>query len=122
MLFYAERPRVTGGNRRTVLGLAGGAVAQLRVERLLAAQLVLDLPAMAAGLVTSLEAVVGLVDPVRGSLLPLGLALGGLVLCLVAVHLFSLKLGVEVTAGCEELGGGGDGGGGDGGGGWLKEA
>jgi len=53
-------------------------MAQLRVERLVAAELVLDLAAVARGLVDDGELVVVLVDPVRRAGLPLVLALGGL--------------------------------------------
>jgi len=62
----------------TMLRLTGGAMAQLRVERLVAAELVLDLAAVARGLVDDGELVVVLVDPVRRAGLPLVLALGGL--------------------------------------------
>lgn len=57
-------------DQHTVLSLASGAVAQLGVERLLSAQLVLDLAAVAAGLVSGLEVLIGLVDLVRCTLLP----------------------------------------------------
>ena len=55
----------------TVLGLASGAMAQLGVERLLSAQLVLDLAAVTACLVSGLEVLVLLVDLVRCTLLPI---------------------------------------------------
>jgi len=57
--------------RHTMLSLASGAVAQLGVKRLLSAQLVLDLAAVAAGLVSSLEVLVGLMDLVGSTLLPI---------------------------------------------------
>lgn len=72
---------------RTVLGLAGGAVAQLGVERLLSAQLVLDLAAVAAGLVSSLEILIGLVDLVWSTLLPvLNRLLRLLASCFFGIH------------------------------------
>lgn len=54
-----------------MLSLASGAMAQLGVKRLLSAQLVLDLAAVAAGLVSGLEALIGLVDLVGSTLLPI---------------------------------------------------
>jgi len=74
--------------RHTMLSLASGAVAQLGVKRLLSAQLVLDLAAVAAGLVSSLEVLVGLVDLVGSTLLPV---LDGL-LRLLASSFFSIHL------------------------------
>jgi hypothetical protein len=70
-----------------VLGLASGAMAQLRVKRLLSAQLVLDLAAVAAGLISGLEVLVGLVDLVGSTLLPIldGL-LGLLASCFLGIH------------------------------------
>jgi hypothetical protein len=70
-----------------VLSLASSAMAQLGVKRLLSAQLVLDLAAVAAGLVSSLEVLVGLVDLVRSTLLPiLDRLLGLLALCFLGIH------------------------------------
>jgi len=70
-----------------VLGLASSAMAQLGVKRLLSAQLVLDLATVAAGLVSSLEVLVGLVDLVRSTLLPiLDWLLGLLALCFAGIH------------------------------------
>ena len=60
-----------GTTRHTVLSLASSAVTELGVKRLLSAQLVLDLAAVAAGLVSSLEVLVGLVDLVGSTLLPI---------------------------------------------------
>lgn len=54
-----------------MLSLASGAVAQLGVKRFLSAQLVLDLATVAAGLVSGLEVLIGLVDLVRCTLLPI---------------------------------------------------
>ena len=72
-----------------MLGLTGGAMAQLRIERLLSAQLILDLAAVAAGLVPGLEAVVGVMDPVGCSLLPVLNGLLVLALCLAGIHFLS---------------------------------
>lgn len=72
--------------RLTMLGLASGAMAQLRVQWLLTRQLVLDLAAVAARLVTDLEVLVGFVDSVRRSLLPLRQAFGLLTASLIFVH------------------------------------
>jgi hypothetical protein len=60
----------------TMLGLAGGAMAQLAVERLLPAELVLDLAAVAVGLVLDIKVLVLVVDAVGWALLPLGNASG----------------------------------------------
>lgn len=71
----------TGGHAvrgHTVLSLAGGAMAQLAVEGNVSAELVLDLSAVAAGLMLDVELVVVLVDAVRRALLPLVLALCGI--------------------------------------------
>lgn len=73
-----------------MLRLTRSAVTQLRVKRLLPAKLVLNLAAMAIGLVSDFE--VGfLVHAVRRALLPLAVALGALidgvlVLGLVGIH------------------------------------
>lgn len=53
-----------------MLGLAGGAMAQLAVQWLFSAQLVLDLAAVAGSLVASLEVLIGLVKLVRSLGLP----------------------------------------------------
>jgi hypothetical protein len=69
-------------------------MAQLGVKRLLSAQLVLDFAAVAAGLVSSLEVLVGLVDLVGSTLLPiLDRLLGLLALGFTGIHglLFFLK-------------------------------
>lgn len=67
-----------------MLRLACCAMAQLRVERLLATELVLDTTTVAVGLILYFEFLVRLVNTVRRSLLPfadaLGLASSGLVL------------------------------------------
>jgi hypothetical protein len=55
----------------TVYLLAGSTMAVFRIQWLLPAQLVLDLPAMAATLIASMEVWVILVDLVGGSVLPL---------------------------------------------------
>jgi len=72
--------------------LTGGAVAQLAVEGNVPAELVLDLSAVATGLVLDVELAVVLVDAVRRALLPLVLALGGVAAVL-------LMLGGVVLAG-----------------------
>lgn len=69
-----------------MLCLAGRAVAELAVERLAAAQLVLDLAAMAVGRVLGVEVVDLLVHAVGRALLPLGDAGGRLAAALVLVH------------------------------------
>jgi hypothetical protein len=53
-----------------MLGLASGAVAQLAVQWLLSAELVLDLAAVAGGLVAGLKVLVGVVELVRSLGLP----------------------------------------------------
>jgi hypothetical protein len=53
-----------------VLSLAGGAMAQLAVQWLFSAQLVLDLAAVAGSLVASLEVLIGFMDLVRSLGLP----------------------------------------------------
>lgn len=83
-----------------MLGLASGAMAQLGVKRLLSAQLVLDLAAVAAGLVSSLEVLVGLVDLVGSTLLPvLDRLLGLLASCFSGIHflLFVLETACETN-------------------------
>ena len=56
-----------------MLRLASGAMAQLAVQRLLSAELVLHLPAMTAGFVACIEILVRLMDLVWSTLLPLWL-------------------------------------------------
>ena len=53
-----------------MLGLASGAVAQLAVQGLLSAELVLDLAAVAGSLVASLEVLIGVVELVGSLGLP----------------------------------------------------
>jgi hypothetical protein len=60
-----------GVKGHTVLGLASGAMAQLAVEGLPPAELVLDLAAVAVGLVLDVKVLAVLVDAVRGTLFPL---------------------------------------------------
>jgi hypothetical protein len=60
-----------GVKGHTVLGLARGAMAQLAVEGLPPAELVLDLAAVAVGLVLDVKVLAVLVDAVRGTLFPL---------------------------------------------------
>jgi len=63
---------VVGKRRRlTMLCLASGAMAQLRVKRFTPAQLIPDLATMAVGLVLDVELVIVLMDLVRRTLLPL---------------------------------------------------
>ena len=70
-----------------MLCLAGRAMTQLAVERLAAAQLVLDLAAMAVGCVLHIEAVdLLVVHTVWRALLPLRDAGGRLAAALVLVH------------------------------------
>ena len=70
-----------------MLCLAGCAVAQLAVERLAAAQLVLDLAAMAVGCVLDIEVVdLLVVHAVRRSLLPLRNTSRRLAAALILVH------------------------------------
>lgn len=54
-----------------MLRLTSRAMAQLAVQRLLAAQLIVHLAAMAAGLIADLEVLIRLMYPVRRPLLPL---------------------------------------------------
>ena len=70
-----------------MLCLAGCAVAELAVERLAAAQLVLDLAAVAVGCVLDVEVVeLPVVHAVRRALLPLRDAGGRLAAALILVH------------------------------------
>lgn len=71
---------------RTMLCLTGGAVAELAVERLAAAQLVFNLAAVAVGCVLGVEVVGLLMDGVGRTLLPLGDAGRRLAAALVFVH------------------------------------
>jgi len=75
-----------------MLCLAGRAVTELAVQWLLPTQLILDLAAVAAGLVTDGEVLIALVDTVWGTLLPLRDALGGLAAALVLVHFGAFDL------------------------------
>jgi hypothetical protein len=61
-------------------------MAQLAIQRLFPAQLVLDLATMAIGLVLDVEIVRLLVDAVRRALLPLGDSRSGFAASLVLVH------------------------------------
>jgi hypothetical protein len=78
-----------------MLGLAGGAVAQLAVQWLFSAQLVLDLAAVACSLVASLEVLIGVVELVRSLSLPV--VETGLLLLLL---LFGRHFGGECAGGC----------------------
>jgi hypothetical protein len=78
-----------------MLGLAGGAVAQLAVQWLFSAQLVLDLAAVACSLVASLEVLIGVVELVRSLSLPV--VETGLLLLLL---LFGRHFGGECASGC----------------------
>ena len=69
-----------------MLCLARGAMAELAVEGLAAAQLVLHLAAVAVGCVLGLKIVRLLVNGVGGALLPLGDARGRVAAALVLVH------------------------------------
>jgi uncharacterized transporter YbjL len=69
-----------------MLSLAGRAVAELAVERLAAAQLVLDLAAVAVGCVLGVEVLSLVVHAVGRALLPLGDAGGRLAAALVLIH------------------------------------
>lgn len=74
-------------SRLTMLCLAGCAVAELAVERLAAAQLILDLAAVAVGCVLDIEVIELLVvHAVWGTLLPLGDASRRLPTALILVH------------------------------------
>lgn len=65
---------------------AAGYLAQLAIQRLFPRKLVLDLAAMAIGLVLDVELLVVLVYTVRGALLPLGDPRRRLAASLVLVH------------------------------------
>jgi len=75
-----------------MLCLAGRAVTELAVQWLLPTQLILDLAAVAAGLVADGEVLVALVDAVWRALLPLRDALGGLAAGLILVHFGAFDL------------------------------
>lgn len=71
----------------TMLRLAGRAMAQLAIQRLLPTQLILHLPAMAASIVAGLETLIRLVDTIWRTELPLVLCRYRLcLLCLRRVH------------------------------------
>lgn len=70
----------------TMLCLARGAMAELAVEGLAAAQLVLHLAAVAVGCVLGLKVVGLLMNGVGGALFPLGDARGRVAAALVLVH------------------------------------
>ena len=72
-----------------MLCLAGGTMAKLAVKRLAAAQLVLDLAAVAVGRVLCLKVVGLLVNGVGSALLPLGDTRGRIAAALVFVHSFA---------------------------------
>lgn len=69
-----------------MLCLACSTVAELAVERLAAAQLVLDLAAVAVGCVLDIEILSLVVDAVWRTLLPLGDTGGGLAAALILIH------------------------------------
>jgi hypothetical protein len=69
-----------------MLCLAGGAMAELAVKGLAAAELVLDLAAVAVGRVLGLKVIGLLVDGIGGALLPLGDARGRVAAALIFVH------------------------------------
>ncbi len=80
-----------GGRSRTVDLLASGAVAVLRVQWLLTAQLVPDLPAVTAALVADFEIGIVALDFVGSTEFPLvELALGAAVVAIVAVGAVAL--------------------------------
>lgn len=82
-----------------MLRLARRAMAKLAIQRLLPAQLVLHLPAVAVGFVSSLELVVRLMDAVGRALLPVvSGALGLLLACLCLIHVFLDVLGVAESS------------------------
>jgi len=72
----------------SMLHLTSSAMAQLGVQWLISVQLILDLPAMAVGLILDIKALLLIVNPVGRALLPFTDALGAvaLVLGLVAGH------------------------------------
>jgi hypothetical protein len=77
---------LTGIRMLTMLGLASCAMAQFTVQRLPPAQLVLDLSAVAIGLVFDVEVLVLVMHFVGCALLPLGDACRRLAAALVFVH------------------------------------
>lgn len=86
-----------------MLRLAGRAMAELAVQGLLPAQLVLHLSAVAVGFIAGLELVIRLMDAVRRALLPVvSGTLGLLLACLCLIHVFLDVLGVaEPSCGVE---------------------
>lgn len=82
----------------TMLRLASCAVAKLAIQRLLSAQLVFDLTAMAARFITLLEMLVALVNPVRSSLLPVCGCLDVLVVVWVRQVAGLLRLAIVTAA------------------------
>jgi hypothetical protein len=72
--------------KHTMLRLTRRAMAQLAIQRLLPANLILDLPAMAIGLIQRIELLVVLVDAIRRALLPRRDARCALAAALVLVH------------------------------------
>jgi hypothetical protein len=88
-----------------VLRLARGAMAQLAVQRLPPTQLVLDLAAVAVGLILDVEVRAIVVDLVRGARLPLADASRRLAAGLIFIHSFVV---VVCVVGAE--GGGAEGG------------
>lgn len=83
----------------TMLRLTSSAMTQLRIQRLLTTELVLDLAAMAAGLVARLEVLIGLAQAVGRAVLPVVLALLRLALGFVGVH-FGRGVGEEPEGLC----------------------
>jgi hypothetical protein len=69
-----------------MLCLAGGTMAELAVKGLAAAQLVLDLAAVAVGCVLGLKVVGLLMNCIGSALLPLGDARGRVAAALIFVH------------------------------------
>lgn len=92
-------------------------MAQLRVQRLLALELVLDTSAVAIGLVSDREIFIRLVDPVGRPLLPLAEALRRLAAGLILIHGYrETEFGSGVAGkqwkggiACSEAGGNSDG-------------
>lgn len=83
-----------------MLGLASSAMTKFGVERLLSAELILDLAAVAASLITSLEVLIRFVDAVGRTLLPVrsGL-LTSFSSCFLGIHCFLCDLVTDGT-GC----------------------
>ena len=53
-----------------MLCLTRGTVAKFGIQRLFSAQLVSDFPTVAAGFISDIEMLIGLMHPIRGPLLP----------------------------------------------------